>query len=319
MNTHLNDSLIRRCASVALAVVLSACSPSEQAPPETSSAPAPAAPATEPAAPATEPAAPALDALSAALAAQPAAAQARYVYRHPRETLEFFGIEPGMRVLEALPGGGWYSKILLPYLGEEGALVGVDYAPEMFPLFGFFSEERLKAKETWVEDWSAEARAWFDEPVAAIEAFQFGRMPADFEGELDAALLIRVLHNMARFESQGGFLTGALAEIHRALKPGGLLGVVQHRAPDDAADDWADGSAGYLKQSFVIDAMTAAGFEFVAESDINANPKDRPTSEDIVWRLPPSLSGSDDDPERAAAMQAIGESNRMTLLFRKPA
>lgn len=310
-NTHpISHSLIRRWAPVALAAVLSACSPPEEAPPE-----APEAPETMSAA---EPA-PAVDPLGAVLAAQPAEAQARYVYRHPRETLEFFGIEPGMSVLEALPGGGWYTKILLPYLGREGTLVGVDYAQDMFPLFGSFSAERLKAKETWVEDWTADARAWFDEPVAAIEAFQFGRMPADFEGELDAALLIRVLHNMARFESQGGFLTTALAEIHRALKPGGLLGVVQHRAPADAADAWADGSAGYLKQSFVIDALTAAGFEFVAESDINANPKDRPTSEDIVWRLPPSLASSRDDPERAAAMKAIGESNRMTLLFRKPA
>lgn len=255
--------------------------------------------------------------LAAVLAAQPEAVQARYDARHPGETLAFFGIEPGMKVLEALPGGGWYSKILAPYLGTEGALVGVDYDKALFPLFGFFSDEQLAAKETWVEDWLEQARAWFDTPVADIDAFQFGALPERLEGQLDAALFVRAVHNLARFEKDGAFLSTALMNTKAALKPGGLVGVVQHMAPENAADAWADGSAGYLKKSFVIAQFEAAGFELVGESDINLNPLDQPTSEDIVWRLPPTLSGSEEDSEMAAAMKAIGESTRMTLLFKK--
>lgn len=257
--------------------------------------------------------------LAAVLAAQPEKVQARYAYRHPQQTLEFFGIEPGMKVVEALPGGGWYSKILAPYLGEGGQLVGVDYDKNLFPLFGFFSAERLAAKETWAEDWVIEAKAWFDSPVADIQAFQFGSMPSQFEGQLDAVLMIRALHNLARFEQEGGFLTTALEEVFRSLKPGGVVGVVQHMADESAPDDWATGDAGYLKKSFVIEQMEAAGLELVAESDINTNAADQPSPEDIVWRLPPTLMTSGDDAELAARYTAIGESNRMTLLFRKPA
>jgi predicted methyltransferase len=222
-----------------------------------------------------------------------------------------------MTVLEALPGGGWYSKILIPYLGIDGTLIGVDYDKDLFPLFGFYSDEQLQAKDTWAEDWRAEAMAWFDAPVADIDAFAFGNMPERLAGEVDAVLLVRALHNLARFEGQGGFLTAALADISAALKPGGVVGVVQHMAPEGAPDDWADGSAGYLKKSFVVAAMEAAGLELVGESAINENPLDQPVVGDIVWRLPPSLSTSRDDPELAETYKAIGESTRMTLLFRK--
>lgn len=259
-----------------------------------------------------------LDALDAVLAAQPEEVRARYVYRHPRETLEFFGIEPGMKVVEALPGGGWYTKILVPYLGTDGTLVGVDYDKALFPLFGFFSAERLAAKETWVQDWLAQTQGWFDTPVADIDAFQFGSMPDRLEEEADAVLLIRALHNLARFEVQGGFLTTALNDVFRVLKPGGLVGVVQHMAPEDTPDAWASGAAGYLKKSFVIARFEAAGLELVAESDLNTNPDDNPSTDDVVWRLPPTLQTSADKPELAAQLTAIGESNRMTLLFRKP-
>jgi len=102
------------------------------------------------------------------------------------------------------------------------------------------------------------------------------------------------------------------------LKPGGTMGVVQHHAREDMSDEFADGSHGYLKKSFVIAAAEQAGFEFVAESDINANPNDQPGEEDIVWRLPPSFATSAEDPELKAKLAAVGESNRMTLKFRKP-
>ena len=256
--------------------------------------------------------------LAGALAAQPAEAQARYVYRHPAETLDFFGIEPGMTVVEALPGGGWYSKILVNYLGTSGLLIGVDYAQDMFPLFGFFNEEFIENKKTWVADWTAGAQEWRGFSGAPVTAFVFGSMPDAYEGKADAVLFIRALHNLNRFEDQGGYMTTALDDAFRALKPGGILGVVQHQAPESAADASATGSRGYLKKSALIARLEAAGFEFVAESAINENPKDQPGDADIVWRLPPSLVTSREDPELREQMRAIGESNRMTLKFRKP-
>jgi predicted methyltransferase len=256
--------------------------------------------------------------LNQVLQSQSEEMQARYVYRHPRETLEFFGIEPGMTVLEGLPGGGWYSKILLPYLGSKGKLIGADYPLEMYSLFGFFSDEELEGKKTWVETWTADAEGWRDDESATVSAFVMGSMPAELDGTADAVLLIRALHNLKRFDPRGGFLTIALQNAHAALKPGGILGVVQHHAPDGNSDEFGDGSHGYLNKDDLIERLEFAGFEFLAESDINANPKDQPGEEDIVWRLPPSLVTSRDNPELADEYKAVGESNRMTLKFRKP-
>jgi predicted methyltransferase len=275
-------------------------------------------------APAPEAAAPAavetesVDRLSAALAAQPGEAKARYQYRHPQETLEFFGIEPGMVVMEALPGGGWYSKVLLPVLGKNGQLIGADYAPDMYAKFGFFDEEFMESKKTWISDWTADAESWRGDDSASVSAFVLGSLPDEMAGSTDAVLYIRALHNLARFEGDGGYLTAALTDAFTMLKPGGIVGIVQHRSRDDMSDEWASGENGYLKQDFVIAQMEAVGFEFVAASDINKNDKDRPTAEEFVWRLPPSYDGSDDDPEKRAAVDAIGESNRMTLKFVKP-
>jgi len=256
--------------------------------------------------------------LASVLAAQPAEEQARYRWRHPRETLEFFGIAPGMTVVEALPGAGWYTKVLLPYLGPEGRLVGADYSLQMYPKFGFLSEEQLKEKENWVQDFTKQATGWAGDDGAAVSAFVFGSMPADMKGKADAVLFIRALHNLARFENEGGFLTQAIKDAHDALKPGGIVGVVQHQARDNMPDEWASGRNGYLKKDFVIRKMEDAGFVYLGESDINQNDRDQPTESDMVWRLPPTLATSRDDPERRAKMEAIGESNRMTLKFRKP-
>ncbi len=256
--------------------------------------------------------------LVSVLAAQPEEMQARYAYRHPRETLEFFGIAPGTVVVEALPGAGWYTKVLLPYLGSEGHLIAADYSLQMYPLFGFFSEERLKDKETWTEDFPAEAKEWGGENGAPVSAFVFGDLPEEMKGRADAVLFIRAMHNLARFEKDGGFLTAALQNAFDILKPGGTVGVVQHMARNEMPDAWASGQFGYLKEAFVIARLEEAGFEFVGASDINFNEKDQPADTDIVWRLPPTLATSRENPELKAQMEAIGESNRMTLKFRKP-
>lgn len=256
--------------------------------------------------------------LAKILSMQPTEVQARYHARNPQQVLDFIGIKPGMTVVEALPGGGWYSKILLPYLGSEGHLIGSDYAVDMYPKFGFFSEERIEAKKTWIATWTADAEGWRDQNSASVSAFQMNSMPKDLDGTADAVVFIRALHNLARFENDGEYLTKSLAETYRVLKSGGIVGVVQHLAPDDASDEWANGSAGYLKKAFVIKRMQDVGFEYVASSDVNLNPADMPAADDIVWRLPPSFATSSDNPELKAKYMAIGESTRMTLKFRKP-
>jgi predicted methyltransferase len=302
-----------RLLIVVLAVLLSACTES-QPPVETTSAVV-EAPSVE----VVPQAAQNYSAiLAAALAAQADDVQARYVYRHPQETLEFFGIEPGMTVYETLPGAGWYSKVLLSYLGPEGHLIGADYSINMYPLFGFFGEDFIASKASWIETWTSETESWRNQDSAQVSAFQMGSMPEEMYGTADAAVVVRTLHNLARFEVEGGYLTAALKDIYNILKPGGIVGVVQHQARDEMPDEWANGARGYLKDDFVIGQMTAAGFEFAGMIAINFNAKDQPGEEDVVWRLPPTLMNSKDNAELKAAMLEIGESNRMTLKFRKP-
>lgn len=256
--------------------------------------------------------------LNDALAAQDDKAKARYDARNPAATLEFFGIAPGMTVVEALPGGGWYSKILLPYLGDEGHLVGVDYSLEMWPEFGGFANaEFLEKKKSWPAEWTGKAMEWRGGSNAKVSAFTFGTRDTSMDGTVDAVLFIRAMHNLARFDEKGGYLGQALDDTYALLKPGGVVGIVQHQGPEANEDDWADGNNGYLKKSAVIARMQAAGFTLAGESAINENAMDNPSNTDIVWRLPPSLGTSRDNPELAAKMKEIGESNRMTLLFKK--
>jgi predicted methyltransferase len=266
---------------------------------------------------------PAFDAAraDAALAAQAPEVQARYKWRHPKETLEFFGVAPGMTVVDVLPGNdGYYSKILISYLGKDGKVVGADYSPEMWKHFGAFADaEFLATKATWAADWIKTAEGWrTGEDAASVGAFAYGAVPEEMKGTADVVLLVRAMHHFNRFEDEGGFLTAGLKDTFDVLKPGGIVGVVQHRAPEGNSDKWAEGDNGYLKQSQQIAAFEAAGFEFVGSSEINANPADQPTESDIVWRLPPSLGTSRKDPALKAQMEAIGESDRMTLKFRKP-
>jgi predicted methyltransferase len=148
-------------------------------------------------------------------------------------------------------------------------------------------------------------------------SFTFNTVPPELAGTVDRVLMIRALHNLNRFESTSGTRSQALAAVRSMLKDDGLVGVVQHRAPASDAESGSAGSRGYLEEADVIMFFEMAGFELVDTSEINANPSDLPGPEDIVWRLPPSLSTSKDDPELRAKMEAIGESDRMTLLFRK--
>lgn len=246
-------------------------------------------------------------------------AKARFQYRNPKETLAFFGVKPGMTVVDTLPGNPWYSGILIDYLGPDGKVIGADYSPEMWTHFGQFAPEP-GAKDNWAAEWAEEAEGWRDEDSdAAVGGVQYGNVPDEMAGTVDVVLQVRSLHHFNRLEDEGEFMTKALADMMKMLKPGGHVGVVLHRAPEDSSDEWATGDNGYVKQSAVIAAFENAGFELADTSEINANPKDQPTEQDFVWRLPPTLATSRENEELKAEMEAIGESDRMTLLFRKPA
>lgn len=242
--------------------------------------------------------------------------KARDAERHPQQTLEFFDVAPGMTVAEGLPGGGWYTRILANYLGANGALYGVNYADRVWPMLDVATPDWVAARIAATSEFPAQVAIYTDNGIKA-RGFTFETVPADVKGTVDRVLLIRALHNLHRFEKQHGTLSRALSAVHDMLKDDGLVGVEQHRAPATATDAWADGSHGYLKEAAVIALFEQAGFTLVTTSEINANPRDKPAGNDSVWRLPPTLRGSEDDPQRRAAMLAIGESDRMTLLFRK--
>lgn len=255
--------------------------------------------------------------LDAVLASQSEETKSRYAYRHPKETLEFFGVEPGMTVVDTLPGPVWYTGILLDYLGPQGKVIDADYSPEMWTKFGPYTPDP-KTKASWTADTLAKLEAQRTPEKAGVGAFQYGAVPSELAGTVDVVLLVRAVHHFMRLEPSDGYMTKALADVKTLLKPGGIVGVEQHRAPESAADASAMGDRGYVKQSAVIKAFQAAGFELVDQSEINANPKDQPSDTDVVWRLPPTLATSKDNPELKAKMEAIGETDRMTLKFKKP-
>ena len=256
--------------------------------------------------------------LSGILDSQPKDHKARQSSRNPVQTLAFFGITPGMTVVEVLPGGGWYSRVLSAYLGDDGTLIGADYPLDLWPAIGFGSEEFMKTRRAWPENWPQQGSEWQGDDGAHLIGQRIGSIDAQYNGTVDAVLFIRALHHLNRTEDRGGFRSAAIADAWSALKPGGVVGVVQHMAPPAWSEQWGDGSRGYMHRDAVIRHFENMGFELVAESDINRNPRDKPGMEDIVWRLPPTLRTSKDNPDLRARYEAIGESNRMTLLFRKP-
>ena len=255
------------------------------------------------------------DTLNAVLASRSDEDKVRDDARQPLETLTFFQIKPGMTIAEALPGGGWYTRILANYLGQDGTLYGVNYPDSLWPMLSYASPEWIAERIAATQNFTAKVATFTDNGITA-QGFTFDTVPPEVEGTVDRVLLIRALHNLNRFQQSAGTRSQALAATHAMLKQDGLVGVVQHRAPATASKEWADGNKGYLNEVAVIAMFTEAGFALVAQSEINANTMDQPSGEDSVWRLSPSLRGNNDDEQRDA-MAAIGESDRMTLLFRK--
>ncbi len=249
---------------------------------------------------ANESAAKASDALTAAIAAptRTAANVARDPFRHPAETLAFFGVKASDTVVELWPGGGWYTEILAP-LTKSGD--GTLYAA------GPWDRGLNRIKE-----WQS-AKADLYGAIKLAEFPNAGTNPSVPDGRADVVLTFRNVHNW-RFGGSDN-TTAAFKQIFAMLKPGGTLGVVDHRLneTDDAAKEE---KSGYMKESSIIAFAEAAGFKLAGRSDINANPKDTKDYEKGVWTLPPVLTNGEPDRAKYAA---IGESDRMTLKFVKPA
>ena len=251
--------------------------------------------------------------LQAILEQQSEQSKARYAYRHPYETLKFFGIKPGMTVVEVLPYSGWYTQILAPYLGKEGHIIAGDYPVDLWPHFEWATVSYIEERIEDTKDFPNKVQQWAPNTPPKISAYTLDNLPQSLNNSVDAVLYIRALHNLSRFNDEYHFMDKALAATHRVLKEGGVVGIVQHETQVKNAD----GANGYLNREELVAQMQKAGFTLVAASDINKNPKDQPGPNDSVWRLPPTLDGTDNNPELKKQYMAIGESNRMTLLFKK--
>jgi len=230
-------------------------------------------------------------------------------YRHPAETLAFFQVQPGMTVVDYMPAGGWFSRVLIPYLGPQGTYIALN--PELHPkLTGYWDMYRGTA-----EKFPAQAREWVSEGGARVIGANTDDVPDTLAGTADRFLIFREMHNMRRF----GWLHDTLLTARKLLKADGLLGIEQHRAKPDAPAEFTLGDKGYQREEDIIALLAAYGFELVGKSEINANPKDPANWPDGVWTLPPGYRGAGEDAAKRAELDAIGESDRMTLLFRKRA
>ncbi|KQZ59355.1 methyltransferase [Lysobacter sp. Root559] len=229
--------------------------------------------------------------------------RARDVYRHPAQTLGFFGVKPNQTVIEITPGGGWYSEVLAPYLKDDGRYVAAvwDDAIQGQPQYRYGLNTSLRAR-------FADNAAAYGKPDVRVfdpKAPNFG--PA---GGADVVLTFRNAHNWV----EEGTAAAYFKAFFDALKPGGVLGVVDHRAKP-GTDLETMKKSGYLTEALVIELAQAAGFVLDEKSEINANPKDDTNHPNGVWTLPPS---NKHDAQDDAKYQAIGESDRMTLRFKKP-
>lgn len=229
------------------------------------------------------------------------AERARDAYRHPRATLQFFGIRPDQTVIEITPGGGWYSAILAPLLHDNGHYIAAVQAPASSDVAARYV---ASLRRTFAADPAVygRARALEFDPAAPV----FGP-----PNSADLVLTFRNVHNWVMADTAAAMFKA----FHAVLKPGGTLGVVEHRADDDATLAAVEKS-GYLPTGYVVKLAIDAGFKLQGGSDINANARDTKNYPKGVWTLPPTYALGDKD---RATYQAIGESDRMTLRFVKPA
>jgi len=227
--------------------------------------------------------------------------KARDIYRHPKETLMFFGLEAEMNVLEILPGGGWYTEVLAPVLQDKGLLTVAGYSETAASEYQRNSHISYKNYLNSKPDIYRQVK---------LDVFSGnGYLGAIASDSQDMVVSFRSVHNWIR----AGEMEEAFRAFNRVLKKGGVLGVVQHRAAEgtDAKDT---AQKGYVPESYVIKVAESMGFELDSKSEINANPKDTKDYARGVWTLPPGYREKDKD---KAKYTAIGESDRMTLRFIK--
>jgi predicted methyltransferase len=240
-------------------------------------------------------------ALAAAIAnpARAPGAVARDPVRHPLEELTFFGLKPAMSVVELWPGGGYWTEILGAYLKPAGRLVVA------LPPPGNAEEDAGVAR--WRSRMAAQKERLVTIHETTLGAAHFAIAPPD---SADRVLTFRNLHNWM----DGGYAQQALEACFKALKPGGILGIEEHRGRNDRPQD-PKAADGYVREDYAIALATKAGFVPDGSSEINANPKDTKDWVDGVWTLPPTLSQGDKDRARYVA---IGEADNFVLRFRKP-
>ena len=228
----------------------------------------------------------------------------RDAWRHPKETLLFFGLEPDMTVMEIWPGaGGWYTEILAPVLRERGRLIAASWDPASD---NKFVQDSLRAFREKLDG----LPGVYDK-VEVVALHYPSAMDAVPPGTVDLVLTFRNIHNWMPRDAARPMLEAMFA----ALRPGGTLGVVEHRANTDVPQD-PMARSGYVREDYAIELIESVGFRLVGRSEINANPADTKDYDQGVWTLPPTLRLGDKDRDRYLA---IGESDRFTLRFEKPA
>jgi predicted methyltransferase len=225
--------------------------------------------------------------------------KARDKYRHPAETLAFFKVEPNMTVVEISPAGGWYTEIIAPALKDKGQYIGAHNNPAA-------SAGAAAGARKFADMLAARPDVYGNAKVSAFGKGSYDIAPA---GTADRVVSFRNVHNW----HMAGFAPEAFKAFYTALKPGGMLGIVEHRLPEDKPDDLMK-SSGYMKVSYIKKLAEDAGFIYAGASEINANPKDTKDYPKGVWTLPPNYAEGDADRAKYAA---IGESDRATLRFIK--
>ena len=228
---------------------------------------------------------------------------ARNEWRHPVETLEFFGLQPDMTLIEIGPSGAWYTEILAPYMRDHGKYYGAHFSPNAT------SAGQVRNLEAFEAKMAAEPELYGRATIRhLLPPHETAIAPP---GSADMALTFRNVHNWIMAGLEHEFFEA----FYAALKPGGVLGVVEHRARPDAGMEVMR-TSGYVTEAYVKEIAAAAGFEFVASAEINANVRDPKVHPEGVWTLPPNYRLGNTD---RAKYDAIGESDRMTLKFVKPA
>jgi len=246
------------------------------------------------------------EALQAAIdgAHRPEANKKRDAVRHPKETLEFFGIKPGMTVVELMPGAGWYTEILAPYLKPKGQLIAALHDPESKSEYARNSAARFLKKLN-------DKPALYNEVITTVFEPPT-KLHIEPDNTIDMVLTFRNAHNWLKGGDEN--MKEIFKNVYASLKEGGVFGVVEHRLPANKKQDMKD-TSGYVSEAYIIQLAESVGFKLAAKSEVNANPKDTADHKGGVWALPPSLVNKETDRQKYID---IGESDRMTLKFVKP-